>query len=62
MNEKFCFGLIIGALGGMLVVANSVKARKAVVNGQEQVTKKIEDLSKEVKQKTAKTSTKKTDA
>ena len=58
MNEKFYFGMMLGALGGALIVANSLKARKAVQNGQEQVIEKIEDLSSAVKQKTAKTTQK----
>ena len=42
MNEKFYLGMLIGALSGAMVVANSLKARKAIVNVQEQVMEKIE--------------------
>ena len=44
MNEKFYLGMLIGALGGAMVVANSIKARKAIVNGQEQVMERIEEF------------------
>lgn len=44
MNEKFYLGMLLGALGGAMVVANSLKARKAIVNGQEQVMEKIEEF------------------
>ena len=57
MNEKFWCGMIIGALGGAIVVANSVKAKKAVIDGQEQVVKKIEEVTakKAPSKKTTKT-------
>ena len=49
--------MIIGALGGAIVVANSVKAKKAVIDGQEQVVKKIEEVTakKAPSKKTTKT-------
>lgn len=57
MNEKFWCGMIIGALGGALIVANSVKAKKAVIDGQEQVVKMVEEVTtkKAPSKKTAKT-------
>ena len=49
--------MIIGALGGALIVANSVKAKKAVIDGQEQVVKMVEEVTtkKAPSKKTAKT-------
>jgi nitrogen regulatory protein PII-like uncharacterized protein len=44
MNDKFYFGLALGMLGGALIVANSVKAKKAVVSGQVAVENKIEEI------------------
>ena len=56
MNEKFWCGMIIGVLGGALIVANSVKAKKAVIDGQEQVVKMVEEVTtKKPSKKTAKT-------
>lgn len=46
MDEKFMFGAVLGMIGGALIVANSVKARKIVKDGQAQVTDKISELSK----------------
>ncbi len=56
MDDKFIFGLGLGMLGGALIVANSVKARQMVKNGQEQVMDKIEQISEANKkaQKTTK--------
>ncbi len=45
--EKFILGLGLGMLGGALIVANSVKARQLVKNGQEQVIDKFEQMSAE---------------
>ncbi len=58
MNEKFWCGMIIGALGGAIIVANSVKAKKAVIDGQEQVVKKIEEVTKKAPSKKTKTTAK----
>lgn len=46
MDEKFMVGVILGMLGGALLVTNSVKARQMVVDGQEQVEKKLNQLGK----------------
>lgn len=58
MNDKFYIGMLLGALGGAMVVANSLKARKAIVSGQEQVMEKIEEF-KDGKPKTKTQSTNK---
>ena len=52
MNEKFLFGVALGMLGGATIVANSVKARQMIKDGQNQVKEKITDLSKKNKSKT----------
>ncbi len=54
MNDKFLFGVILGMLGGSLIVANSVKARQTVKNGQKQVLDKAEDLIKTGKKNSSK--------
>lgn len=51
MNDKFMCGVILGMLGGALLVANSVKARKMVKDGQEQVMQKMGEMKKSSKQK-----------
>ena len=51
MNEKFLFGVALGMLGGATIVANSVKARQMIKDGQNQVKEKITDLSKKNKSK-----------
>ena len=50
MNDKFLCGIILGMLGGALITTNSVKARKMVKDGQDQVIDKMTEL----KQKTEK--------
>jgi len=46
MDDKFLCGVILGMIGGAVLVTNSVKARKAVKDGQEQVIEKINELNK----------------
>lgn len=56
MGDKFLFGIVLGMLGGALIVANSVKARQIVKEGQTEVTKKVTEMvkPKQSKQKTQK--------
>lgn len=49
MNDKFLFGVVCGMLGGSLLIANSVKARQMVKDGQEQVKQKVEQMSQKMK-------------
>ncbi len=49
MDEKFMMGIVLGMLGGALIVTNSVKARKAVKDGQEQVIERVQDMTKQQK-------------
>ena len=47
MSEKmFLIGLGLGMLGGALIVTNSHRARRMVKEGQEQIRKKADELSK----------------
>lgn len=46
MDKEFCFGIILGMLGGALLSANSFKVRKAVKEGQEQLMNAINNLDK----------------
>lgn len=45
MEKAFLLGLSLGMLGGALIVANSCKMRKMVINSQEDILAKIEKLS-----------------
>ena len=45
MDDKFLCGLCLGMLGGAVIIANSNKARKAVMDGQEKIIEKLEDLN-----------------
>ena len=45
MDDKFLCGVCLGMIGGALLIANSNKARKAVIDGQEKILEKIEDLN-----------------
>jgi len=56
MEKAFIFGLSLGMLGGALIVANSCKMRKVVINSQEDLLAKIEKLSEERDNKTEKKS------
>lgn len=42
MDDKFIAGAMLGMLGGALIVANSVKARQMIKEGQEKVMEKAE--------------------
>lgn len=47
MEKIFCLGLMFGAIGGALLVANSYKARSLVKKSQEEVMKKVDDMMDE---------------
>ncbi len=47
MEKEFICGMLIGALTGALVVANSCKARKLVKEGQEQIKNKVSEMTKQ---------------
>ena len=43
MEKMFCLGLLFGAVGGALIVANSYKARSLVKKSQEELIDKLDD-------------------
>ncbi len=45
--EKFAIGVIVGALGGALLVANNYKMRTLVKKGQEEVLAKLDKIMDE---------------
>ena len=45
--EKLALGMLIGAVGGALVVANSQKMRSLVKKGQDEVLTKVNDMMDE---------------
>ncbi len=47
MEKAFLLGMSLGMLGGALIVANSCKMRKMVINSQEDILAKIEKLSED---------------
>ncbi len=47
MEKMFCMGLIFGAVGGALVVANSYKARSLVKKGQAEFMQKMDEMMEE---------------
>ena len=47
MEKIFCLGLMFGAVGGALLVANSYKARSLVKKSQADVMQKVSDMMDE---------------
>ncbi len=45
--EKLALGMLIGAVGGAIVVANSQKMRSLVKKGQDEVLTKVNDMMDE---------------
>ena len=45
MEKAFILGLALGMVGGAVVVANNYKARKMVLNSQEDILKKMDELA-----------------
>ena len=55
MEKIFCLGLVMGAVGGALLVANSYKVRSFVKKSQAEVMQKIDEKMDEcLKQKDGK--------
>lgn len=52
MDDKFLCGVILGMLGGAVLVTNSVKARKMVKDGQDQVMERVSEYAKNNKKNT----------
>ena len=47
MEKMFCLGLVFGAVGGALIVANSYKARSLVKKSQEEVMERVNEMMDE---------------
>lgn len=47
MEKMFCLGLVFGAVGGALLVANSYKARSLVKKSQAEITEKVNEMMDE---------------
>lgn len=47
MEKMFCLGLMLGAIGGALLVANSYKARTLVKKSQAEVMEKANEMMDE---------------
>ncbi|MCM1225063.1 MAG: hypothetical protein NC548_62490 [Lachnospiraceae bacterium] len=47
MEKMFCLGLMLGAVGGALLTANSYKARCLVKKSQAELTQKVNELMDE---------------
>ena len=61
MEKLFCLGLMFGAVGGALIVANSYKARALVKKSQAELTQKVDEMMDErLKQSEGEKSEKKT--
>ena len=50
MDDKFFFGIALGMIGGAVLATNSAKTRQLVRDGQTEVTKKVEEMTKPKKQ------------
>ncbi len=60
MEKMFCLGLMFGAVGGALLVANSYKARSLVKKSQAEVMEKVNEMMDEkLKQECGEASTEK---
>mgnify|MGYP003094034736 FL=1 len=59
MEKMFCLGLVLGAVGGALIVANSYKARSLVKKSQAELLEKVDEMMderlKDMSDKTEKT-------
>ena len=59
MEKMFCLGLVFGAVGGALIVANSYKARSLVKKSQAELLEKVDEMMderlKDMSDKTEKT-------
>ena len=47
MEKMFCLGLLFGAVGGALIVANSYKARSLVKKSQAELMEKVDEMMDE---------------
>ena len=47
MEKMFCLGLVLGAVGGALIVANSYKARSLVKKSQAELLENVDEMMDE---------------
>ena len=47
MEKMFCLGLLFGAVGAALIVANSYKARSLVKKSQAELMEKVDEMMDE---------------
>ena len=47
MEKMFCLGLVLAAVGGALIVANSYKARSLVKKSQAELLEKVDEMMDE---------------
>ena len=45
MEKAFFCGLVLGGICGMLIVANSNKAKKLITDSQKEIKKKVDEIS-----------------
>lgn len=45
MEKAFFCGLVLGGICGMLIVANSNKAKKLITDSQNEIKKKVDEIS-----------------
>ena len=59
MEKMFCLGLVLGAVGGALIVANSYKARSLMKKSQAELLERVDEMMderlKDMSEKTDKT-------
>lgn len=49
MDKDFYFGIALGMIGGALITANSIKVRKTVKEGQEQMVNALNSMGEKQK-------------
>ena len=47
MEKMFCLGVLLGAVGGALIVANSYKARSLVKKSQAEILEQMDEMMDE---------------
>lgn len=55
MEKDFCLGIAIGLFGGAIAAANSLKVRKTVKDGQEQIMNMLAKLNEQRKENSGET-------
>jgi len=55
MEKSFCFGLMLGAIGGALIVSNSQKARQLLKKSQDEIKQKVNNFVEDKLEETSET-------